>query len=75
MQAHLAPVMSVEEVHAVLAMLLTNNKIQRATHNMMAYRIHVPDRNTFLQAWAHACYMATLQFNLEVDFLRNVPCV
>ena len=50
-QAHLAPVMSVEEVQAVLATLLTNNKIQRATHNIMAYRIHIPDRSTLLQAW------------------------
>ena len=49
LQAHLAPVMSVDEVHAVLATLLTNNKIQRATHNMMAYRIHISNRNTFLQ--------------------------
>ena len=33
----------------MLATLLTNNKIQRATHNMMAYRIHISDRNTYLQ--------------------------
>ena len=55
LQAHLAPVVSVEEVHAVLATLLTNNKIQRATHNMMAYRIHISDRTTFLQVMLLSC--------------------
>ena len=49
-QAHLAPVRSLEEVEAVMATLLTSNKLQRATHNMMAYRIAVPDKDTFLQA-------------------------
>lgn len=38
-QAHLAPVSSSEEVEEVMATLLDNSKIQRATHNMMAYRI------------------------------------
>lgn len=49
MQAHLAPVRSMQDVEAVMSALLTNNKIQRATHNIMAYRIHVPDSNTHLQ--------------------------
>lgn len=49
MQAHLAPVTSVEDVEAVMSALLTNNKLQRATHNIMAYRIHLPDNDTHLQ--------------------------
>ncbi|KAK9901299.1 hypothetical protein WJX75_004648 [Coccomyxa subellipsoidea] len=48
-QAHLAPVTSVEDVEAVMSALLTNNKLQRATHNIMAYRIHLPDNDTHLQ--------------------------
>ncbi|CAL8470948.1 g10490 [Coccomyxa elongata] len=48
-QAHVAPVRSLEEVEAVMSALLTNNKLQRATHNIMAYRIHLPDRVTHLQ--------------------------
>lgn len=32
-----------------MSALLTNNKLQRATHNIMAYRIHLPDRVTHLQ--------------------------
>ncbi|EIE20205.1 UPF0029-domain-containing protein [Coccomyxa subellipsoidea C-169] len=48
-QAHLAPVRSMHDVEAVMSALLTNNKVQRATHNIMAYRIHVPDSNTHLQ--------------------------
>ena len=33
----------------MMATLLTNGKIQRATHNIMAYRIAVPAKGTFLQ--------------------------
>ncbi|KAG1672268.1 hypothetical protein FOA52_004282 [Chlamydomonas sp. UWO 241] len=48
-QAHVAPVSSVNEVKATVAALLRSNKIQRATHNMMAYRIQVAGRDTFMQ--------------------------
>ncbi|CAK0782548.1 hypothetical protein CVIRNUC_005766 [Coccomyxa viridis] len=48
-QAHLAPVKSTDEVEKVITTLLTNGKIQRATHNIMAYRIAVLDKETFLQ--------------------------
>lgn len=48
-QAHVAPVSSVDEVRAMVAALLQDNKIRRASHNMMAYRIRVPSKGTFLQ--------------------------
>jgi hypothetical protein len=44
-------VTSVQAAADVLAALLRNGKIQRATHNIMAYRIR-SERDTFLQAWA-----------------------
>lgn len=50
LQAHVAPVTTVEQVKAVVAILLENNKIRNATHNIMAYRIAVPDKsNVFYQ--------------------------
>lgn len=39
------------QVKAVVAALLRVNKIANATHNIMAYRIHVPDKQAFLQVW------------------------
>ena len=48
-QAHVAPVRSLEDVERVMATLLTNGKIARATHNIMAYRIAVTDKDTVLQ--------------------------
>ncbi|KAF7726601.1 hypothetical protein EC973_008565 [Apophysomyces ossiformis] len=41
--AHVAPVHSTSEVKAVMGKLLENKKIARATHNIMAYRISLPD--------------------------------
>ncbi|PNH10122.1 Protein IMPACT-B [Tetrabaena socialis] len=41
-QAHVAPVASFDEVRAVMDALLSIGKIRVATHNIMAYRIHVP---------------------------------
>lgn len=38
-QAHLAPVRSVADVADMLSVLKSNNKVARATHNIMAYRI------------------------------------
>jgi hypothetical protein len=43
-QAHVAPVKSVEEVKAVVSILLQNSKLRNATHNMMAYRIQQADK-------------------------------
>lgn len=48
-QAHVAPIRSLEDVERVMATLLTNGKIARATHNIMAYRIAVTDKDTVLQ--------------------------
>ena len=45
----MAPVASVAEVQAVVAALLRVNKIANATHNIMAYRIHVLEKQTFMQ--------------------------
>ncbi|OBZ89779.1 Protein IMPACT [Choanephora cucurbitarum] len=41
--AHVAEVHSVHEVKVVLAHLLQNKKIAKATHNILAYRIMMPD--------------------------------
>ncbi|KAI9499527.1 ribosomal protein S5 domain 2-type protein [Zychaea mexicana] len=41
--AHVAKVHNVEQVRAVVAKLLEDKKIAKATHNMMAYRIELPD--------------------------------
>eukprot|EP00775_Hariotina_reticulata_P011907 gene11907-12051_t len=43
-QAHVAPVTDVDQVKAVVAVLLESNKIRNATHNIMAYRIAAPER-------------------------------
>ncbi|KAK9866859.1 hypothetical protein WJX84_005915 [Apatococcus fuscideae] len=48
-QAHLAAVKSMEEVQEVMEALLQNNKIQNATHNIMAFRIRLPLSDTYLQ--------------------------
>jgi hypothetical protein len=45
-QGHLAPVTSVEQVETVMDALLRNRKFAGATHNIMAYRIAVPEKNT-----------------------------
>lgn len=48
-QAHVARVGSVEEVEAVMAALLADRKVAKATHNIMAYRIERAGAgNTFL---------------------------
>lgn len=47
----MANVTSYVQVKAVVAALLRVNKIANATHNIMAYRIHVPDKQAFLQVW------------------------
>ncbi|KAI8370658.1 ribosomal protein S5 domain 2-type protein [Radiomyces spectabilis] len=41
--AHVAKVHSASEVQAVMSKLLENKKIAKATHNIMAYRIALPD--------------------------------
>jgi putative IMPACT (imprinted ancient) family translation regulator len=48
-QAHLASVNSVDEVKTVMDALLKVNKIANATHNIMAYRIHLQEKQSFLQ--------------------------
>jgi hypothetical protein len=45
MQAHVAPITHVDEVKAVVSILLESNKIRNATHPaILAYRIAVPDK-------------------------------
>lgn len=41
--AHIAQVNNVHEVKVVVAHLLQNKKIAKATHNILAYRIKMPD--------------------------------
>lgn len=48
-QAHLAHVVTSEQVKQVVEELKENRKINNATHNVMAYRIFCEDRNSFLQ--------------------------
>lgn len=48
-QAHVAPVVCLEQVKKVLAKLYENKKIASATHNIYAYRIYYEDKQTFLQ--------------------------
>ena len=52
LQAHLAPVTSQEDVEACMATLLQHNKIRNATHNILAYRIYVKNRDAWLQVTA-----------------------
>ncbi len=59
-QAHLAPVTSMQAAADVVLVLMQNGKLQRATHNIMAYRIRAGN-DTFLQvrcqlhgAWFHS---------------------
>jgi len=61
-QAHLAPVTSLDDVKRAMAALLTNTKLQRATHNIMAFRIHIPEKDTFLQVGLHS----VCTFNTEI---------
>lgn len=45
----MAAVASKADVECMLAGLLRNGKVARASHNMWAFRIRVPDKGTFLQ--------------------------
>ena len=47
-QAHLAHVVTQDQVRQVLEELKQNRKINNATHNVMAYRIFIDDRNSYL---------------------------
>jgi len=47
-QAHTATVHSPEEVKLVLNKLLTNKKIAQATHNILAFRIFLPEKKIWL---------------------------
>lgn len=67
-QAHVAPITHVDEVKAVVSVLLESNKIRNATHNIMAYRIADPDRpGVFHQD----CELAV---NLNAVLCRAVMC-
>nr|XP_025978593.1 protein IMPACT isoform X2 [Dromaius novaehollandiae] len=48
-QAHLAPVVTPQQVKRVLEKLYENKKIASATHNIYAFRIYCEDKHTFLQ--------------------------
>ncbi|CAG9467500.1 unnamed protein product [Pedinophyceae sp. YPF-701] len=50
-QAHVCPVKSAAEVDAFVEALFRNNKVRNATHNILAYRIWVDER----QAWLQDC--------------------
>ena len=46
------------QVKAVVEILLQNNKIRAATHNIMAYRIAQPEKGTFQQVGACPAFTA-----------------
>jgi hypothetical protein len=48
-QAHVAPVVTVDQVNQVVARLLENKKIASATHNMYAYRIFNAAKGQYIQ--------------------------
>jgi len=48
-QAHVCPVNDEMEVEAMIEILFRHNKIRNATHNILAYRIHQAENNTWLQ--------------------------
>ncbi|XP_076338232.1 protein IMPACT-like isoform X2 [Tachypleus tridentatus] len=48
-QAHLAPVVCVEQVQQIKTILMENRKIASATHNILAYRIYIEDKKSFHQ--------------------------
>jgi len=48
-QAHVAPVTCIEDVEQVMDVLLSNNKIRGATHNILAYRIEINEEGSLLQ--------------------------
>lgn len=48
-QAHLAHVVTADQVKQVLEELKKNRKVNNGTHNVMAYRIFCENRNSFLQ--------------------------
>ncbi|XP_013788227.1 protein IMPACT-like [Limulus polyphemus] len=48
-QAHLAPVVCVEQVQQIKTKLMENRKIASATHNILAYRIYIEDTKSFHQ--------------------------
>ena len=56
----MAPVGSLDDVKAVVAALLRVNKIANATHNIMAYRIYAPEKQTFMQVGVTHCYLSEL---------------
>lgn len=48
-QAHLSPVVTVDQVNSVLSKLKENRKIASATHNIFAYRIFREPQKAFIQ--------------------------
>lgn len=48
-QGFAAAVHHPDQVKQVMHKLLLNSKIARATHNMLVYRIYLPEKNAFLQ--------------------------
>lgn len=75
MQAHLAPVTSAEDVERCMTTLLQHNKIRNATHNILAYRIYVEDRDAWLQvtplcnqALHHVCIDLSMNWHKAMRF-------
>lgn len=48
-QAHVCRSSNPDEVEVVMAVLMENNKIRNATHNIMAYRMELAEKGTFIQ--------------------------
>lgn len=77
-QAHLAHVVTLDQVKRVLQELKKNRKVNNATHNVMAYRIFCENRNSFLQDCdddGEAAAGSRLLHLLQILNVRNILVV
>ena len=77
-QAHLAQVVSVEQVNQVLENLKTNRKVANASHNIMAYRIYLQETNSYKEDNdndGEACAGGRLAHLLQILNIKNVVIV
>lgn len=77
-QAHLAYVVTQDQVRQVLEELKQNRKINNATHNVMAYRIFIDDRNSYLHDCdddGEAMAGSRLLHLLEILDVKNVVVI
>eukprot|EP00803_Ostreobium_quekettii_P005650 evm.model.scf_985EXC.1 EVM.evm.TU.scf_985EXC.1 scf_985EXC:847-5233(+) len=77
-QSHLCPVNSRDQVEAFVGILMDDRKVRDATHNILAYRIHDTQRNTFIQDCnddGEAAAGARLLHMLQIADVQDVAVV